>query len=128
MHISKISLPQVLLRFSPITSFLKCTYFLSVWNLGRPMIECSLCQIWIHLSCAKIRRSNIPELFICPKCREEKPNEMRTLLNKLEDKTAMNQTKNNSNRPKKRVSLTNSAKDMVRSPKERKTVEMKIEQ
>ena len=92
------------------------------------MIECSLCQIWIHLSCAKIRRSNIPELFICPKCREEKPNEMRTLLNKLEDKTAMNKTKNNSNRPKKRVSLNNSAKDMVRSPKERKTVEIKIEQ
>ena len=53
---------------------------------------------------------------------------MRTLLNKLEDKTAMNKTKNNSNRPKKRVSLNNSAKDMVRSPKERKTVEIKIEQ
>ena len=92
------------------------------------MIECSLCQIWIHLSCAKIRRSNIPELFICPKCREEKPNEMRTLINKFEDKNTLSQTKNNSNKPKKRGSLSESTRDMARSPKERKTVEVKLEQ
>ena len=92
------------------------------------MIECSLCQIWIHLSCAKIRRSNIPELFICPKCREEKPNEMRTLLSKFEDKNTLNQRKNSNNKPKKRVSLNENSKDMARSPKERKTVEVKVEQ
>ena len=35
---------------------------------GRPMIECSQCLTWIHLSCAKIKRSNIPDVFICVKC------------------------------------------------------------
>lgn len=91
------------------------------------MIECSLCQIWIHLSCAKIRRSNIPELFICPKCREEKPSEMRTLVSKFEDKNPLNQMKGSNTKSKKRVSI-NENKDMARSPKERKTVEMKVEQ
>ncbi|KAM9231059.1 uncharacterized protein RG961_004631 [Leptosomus discolor] len=32
---------------------------------GRPMIECNECATWIHLSCAKIRKSNVPEVFIC---------------------------------------------------------------
>ncbi|CAN8003909.1 unnamed protein product, partial [Ixodes hexagonus] len=39
---------------------------------GRPMIECSECLTWIHLSCAKIRRNNIPEEFTCQRCREAK--------------------------------------------------------
>ncbi|CAE1325127.1 PHD finger protein 13 [Acanthosepion pharaonis] len=39
---------------------------------GRPMIECSECSTWIHLSCAKIRKSNIPETFVCQQCREAK--------------------------------------------------------
>lgn len=34
------------------------------------MIECGSCETWIHLSCAKIRRTNIPEVFICGKCRD----------------------------------------------------------
>lgn len=38
---------------------------------GRPMIECSSCLTWIHLSCARIRRTNIPDEFICIKCREK---------------------------------------------------------
>jgi len=38
---------------------------------GRPMIECSHCLTWIHLSCARIRRTNIPDEFICIKCREK---------------------------------------------------------
>lgn len=36
---------------------------------GRPMIECSHCGTWIHLSCARIRKSNVPDVFICHKCR-----------------------------------------------------------
>ncbi|KAK2144615.1 hypothetical protein LSH36_743g01033 [Paralvinella palmiformis] len=49
---------------------------------GRPMIECSKCLTWIHLSCAKIRRNNIPEEFTCQKCRDirskkRKSNRMR---------------------------------------------------
>ncbi|XP_070532705.1 PHD finger protein 13-like [Ptychodera flava] len=39
---------------------------------GRPMIECSECQTWIHLSCAKIRKSNIPDVFVCQRCRDAK--------------------------------------------------------
>ncbi|XP_026578537.1 PHD finger protein 13-like [Pseudonaja textilis] len=39
---------------------------------GRPMIECNECMTWIHLSCAKIRKSNVPEVFICQRCRDAK--------------------------------------------------------
>ncbi|XP_033609289.1 PHD finger protein 23-like isoform X4 [Cryptotermes secundus] len=39
---------------------------------GRPMIECSKCLTWIHLSCAKIKKTNIPEVFICVKCKSRK--------------------------------------------------------
>ncbi|KAJ6666170.1 hypothetical protein lerEdw1_001074 [Lerista edwardsae] len=39
---------------------------------GRPMIECSDCHTWIHLSCAKIRKSNVPEVYVCQKCRDSK--------------------------------------------------------
>ncbi|CAM9739238.1 unnamed protein product [Bubo scandiacus] len=39
---------------------------------GRPMIECNECHTWIHLSCAKIRKSNVPEVYICQKCRDSK--------------------------------------------------------
>lgn len=39
---------------------------------GRPMIECNECTTWVHLSCAKIRKSNVPEVFVCQKCRDSK--------------------------------------------------------
>ncbi|XP_078266699.1 PHD finger protein 13-like isoform X1 [Rhinoraja longicauda] len=39
---------------------------------GRPMIECNECGTWIHLSCAKIRKANVPEVFICQKCKDSK--------------------------------------------------------
>ncbi|RXM91538.1 PHD finger protein 13, partial [Acipenser ruthenus] len=52
------------------------------WNLvtcfctkpfaGRPMIECNECNTWIHLSCAKIRKSNVPEEYVCQQCRDSK--------------------------------------------------------
>lgn len=35
---------------------------------NRPMIECSQCLTWLHLSCAKIKRRHIPDIFICVKC------------------------------------------------------------
>ncbi|KAK7789473.1 hypothetical protein R5R35_012247 [Gryllus longicercus] len=41
---------------------------------GRPMIECSKCLTWIHLSCAKIKKNNIPDVFICIKCKSQKCN------------------------------------------------------
>ncbi|XP_030921588.1 PHD finger protein 23-like, partial [Geospiza fortis] len=37
---------------------------------GRPMIECSQCGTWIHLSCAKVKKNNVPDVFYCQKCRE----------------------------------------------------------
>lgn len=39
---------------------------------GRPMIECSECSTWIHLSCAKIRKNNVPDVFTCQRCRDSK--------------------------------------------------------
>ncbi|XP_032904036.1 PHD finger protein 13 isoform X1 [Amblyraja radiata] len=39
---------------------------------GRPMIECNECGTWIHLSCAKIRKSNVPEMYVCQRCRDSK--------------------------------------------------------
>uniref|UniRef100_A0A8C9B6S7 PHD finger protein 13 n=1 Tax=Phocoena sinus TaxID=42100 RepID=A0A8C9B6S7_PHOSS len=39
---------------------------------GRPMIECNECHTWIHLSCAKIRKSNVPEVFVLPKVPDSK--------------------------------------------------------
>uniref|UniRef100_A0A674J3N9 Zinc finger PHD-type domain-containing protein n=1 Tax=Terrapene triunguis TaxID=2587831 RepID=A0A674J3N9_9SAUR len=41
-------------------------------QIRRPMIECNECTTWIHLSCAKIRKSNVPEVFICQRCRDAK--------------------------------------------------------
>lgn len=37
---------------------------------GRAMIECNQCNTWIHLSCAKIRKSHVPETYVCQSCRE----------------------------------------------------------
>lgn len=37
---------------------------------GRAMIECNQCNTWIHLSCAKIRKSHVPETYACQSCRE----------------------------------------------------------
>lgn len=36
---------------------------------GRPMIECSICLTWIHLSCARIKKTNIPDVFHCTLCK-----------------------------------------------------------
>ncbi|XP_014069987.1 PHD finger protein 23B isoform X1 [Salmo salar] len=45
---------------------------------GRPMIECSECGTWVHLSCAKIRRTHVPEVFTCQPCRDAKTNIRRS--------------------------------------------------
>lgn len=39
---------------------------------GRPMIECNECNTWIHLSCAKIRKTNIPDIYVCQECKDSK--------------------------------------------------------
>ncbi|XP_053574411.1 PHD finger protein 23 [Bombina bombina] len=40
---------------------------------GRPMIECNGCCTWVHLSCAKIKKSNVPDIYYCQKCRGGRP-------------------------------------------------------
>ena len=67
-----------------ISDFLKHTCMFSLaddesWNLvtcfcrrpfaGRPMIECHKCKTWVHLFCAKIKKDQVPDVYICPKCR-----------------------------------------------------------
>lgn len=47
------------------------TCFCSKPFAGRPMIECSTCLTWIHLSCAKIKKTNIPDVFVCVKCKHQ---------------------------------------------------------
>ncbi|KAA0723226.1 PHD finger protein 23B [Triplophysa tibetana] len=44
---------------------------------GRPMIECSQCNIWVHLSCAKIKKSNVPDIFNCHKCRDSRRSSLK---------------------------------------------------
>ncbi|XP_069071630.1 PHD finger protein 23 isoform X1 [Pleurodeles waltl] len=44
---------------------------------GRPMIECNQCGTWIHLSCAKIKKTNVPDIFFCQKCKDGRPGEAR---------------------------------------------------
>ncbi|KAJ8368103.1 hypothetical protein SKAU_G00081310 [Synaphobranchus kaupii] len=45
---------------------------------GRPMIECGECGTWVHLSCAKIRRAHVPDVFVCQPCRDTKQNIRRS--------------------------------------------------
>ncbi|KAG5836997.1 hypothetical protein ANANG_G00234570 [Anguilla anguilla] len=45
---------------------------------GRPMIECSECGTWVHLSCAKIRRTHVPDVFVCQPCRDARQNIRRS--------------------------------------------------
>jgi len=39
---------------------------------GRPMIECSSCGTWVHLACARVKRSAIPEVWNCHLCKVTK--------------------------------------------------------
>lgn len=44
---------------------------------GRPMIECSRCLTWVHLSCARIRRNHIPDVFFCALCKSKRHRPLR---------------------------------------------------
>ncbi|XP_071447661.1 PHD finger protein 13-like isoform X2 [Hetaerina americana] len=65
---------------------------------GRPMIECSKCLTWIHLSCAKIKKTNIPKVFICNKCKCQNHPVGRPSLQSISDSSS-------TVRMKKRVSV-----------------------
>merc|ERR1712226_696485 len=36
---------------------------------GRPMIECSSCSVWVNLTCAKVKRTAIPDIWYCAFCK-----------------------------------------------------------
>lgn len=36
---------------------------------GRPMIECTSCQTWVHLTCARVKRTQIPDIWYCALCK-----------------------------------------------------------
>lgn len=50
-------------------SFNSVTCFCGKPFAGRPMIECSSCLTWLHMSCAKVKRKNIPEFYYCDGCK-----------------------------------------------------------
>lgn len=49
------------------------------------MIECSGCLTWLHMSCVKVKRKNIPEFYYCDGC---KNNGMLSPTNALGTSTA----------------------------------------
>lgn len=65
---------------------------------ARPMIECSICLTWLHLSCAKVKRNNIPDIFSCQKCKSKQSG-----ISSIHSTAAMNFKP--TSRRKKRVSL-----------------------
>lgn len=38
---------------------------------GRPMIECDLCGMWVHMTCAKIKKNKVPDHYNCTQCRRD---------------------------------------------------------
>lgn len=127
--------------FSAYFFFLLCSVFADVdadsYNLitcycgkpyaGRPMIECSCCLTWLHLSCAKIKRKNIPEIFICVKCSKSTTGQQRTSLSATQSSPSSTTTTNHpkdhqsNNEPKEnnrsKKSTTSSATSQTRSDK-----------
>jgi len=45
---------------------------------GRPMIECSSCLTWVHLSCAKVKRTAIPDTWFCSMCKTKSTKSRRS--------------------------------------------------
>eukprot|EP00093_Oithona_nana_P005733 05733.XXX_47799_49717_1 [CDS] Oithona nana genome sequencing. len=44
---------------------------------GRPMVECSKCLTWLHLKCAGLRKSHIPDTWLCSKCKPDKSEQIQ---------------------------------------------------
>ncbi|XP_071447660.1 PHD finger protein 13-like isoform X1 [Hetaerina americana] len=86
------------IHFSDEESYDLITCFCLKPFAGRPMIECSKCLTWIHLSCAKIKKTNIPKVFICNKCKCQNHPVGRPSLQSISDSSS-------TVRMKKRVSV-----------------------
>ena len=44
---------------------------------GRPMIECSKCLTWIHLFCARIKKQNVPDVYVCQICKDKETQKLK---------------------------------------------------
>ena len=38
---------------------------------GRPMIECDICGVWIHMKCDNIKKNKVPDKYNCMLCRRD---------------------------------------------------------
>lgn len=87
-------------------SFNSITCFCGKPFAGRPMIECSACLTWYHMSCVKVKRKNIPEFYYCDSC---KNNGMLSPSNALGTSTASSGEESGTPvRPNGTMSSTNS--------------------
>lgn len=77
-------------------SFNSVTCFCRKPFAGRPMIECSGCLTWYHMSCVKVKRKNIPEYYYCDGC---KNNGMLSPSNALGTSTASSGEETTPSRP-----------------------------
>lgn len=73
----RISIPHsiflsVWLSTNLVNLFSQVTCYCGKPFAGRPMVECSKCLTWIHLKCAGLRRTNIPDTWHCAKCKKHK--------------------------------------------------------
>lgn len=72
---------------------------------GRPMIECSSCGTWVHLACAKVKRTAIPDVWHCPLCKTKSTKggaKSRARKVKSRKVTSSASTSNDLLRPKKK--------------------------
>jgi hypothetical protein len=60
--------------------------------IGRPMIECSGCLTWLHMSCAKVKRKNIPEFYYCDTCKSKGMMSPTSMFGTSSDETSMKAT------------------------------------
>ncbi|CAG7826795.1 unnamed protein product [Allacma fusca] len=72
---------------------------------GRPMIECESCLIWLHLSCARVRKSNIPKHFKCAQCKPPKVRRKRQSSENSEVESHMNEISHHSSSTKGTASI-----------------------
>jgi len=47
---------------------------------GRPMVECGSCATWFHLSCVKLKKSTVPDVWNCATCQKNVPDVVSAAL------------------------------------------------
>lgn len=98
-------------------SFNSVTCFCGKPFAGRPMIECSGCLTWLHMSCAKVKRKNIPEFYYCEGCKGSGSLLSPSSINLMGTSTASSgeESANTPNRSRSSQNGTNSITDVFMS-------------